>query len=160
MWSKPPNSAISAFERPLAGMAEGRMAEVVGERQRLGEVLVQPQRARDRPGDLRHLQRVGEARAVVVAFVHKKDLGLLLQPPEGGGMKNAVAVALEFGPRRAWRLIVRAGRGFVADSRHKARVVRRRSRCFRSPLAKRKVPQELTSTPPLHNYRTVGKDKR
>ena len=31
------------IERPLAGMAEGRMAEIVGERQRLGQILVEPQ---------------------------------------------------------------------------------------------------------------------
>ena len=37
--------AHGAIERPLAGMAERRMAEVVRERQRLGEILVQPEQA-------------------------------------------------------------------------------------------------------------------
>jgi hypothetical protein len=38
---------------------------------------------------------MGEARPVVVALVVDENLGLVLQPPEGGGMDDAVAVALE-----------------------------------------------------------------
>ena len=79
----------------LAGVAERRMAEVVRQRDRLGQILVQPQRPRQRPRDLRHLQRMGQPGAVVVALVRDEDLGLLLQPPEGGGMDDPVAVALE-----------------------------------------------------------------
>ena len=45
------------IELPLAGMAERRVAEVVRQRQRLGEVLVQAKLAGDRTGDLRHLDR-------------------------------------------------------------------------------------------------------
>src|SRR5262245_66566653 len=40
----------AAIERALAGMAERGMAEVVGERQRLGQVLDQSARARARAG--------------------------------------------------------------------------------------------------------------
>ena len=36
------------IERALAGMAERRVAEIMGERQRLGEVLVEPERAGER----------------------------------------------------------------------------------------------------------------
>ena len=64
-------------------MAEGRMTEVVGERQGLGEVFVELQRPRQGAGDLRHLERVGEPGAVVVALVVEEDLGLFLQPAEG-----------------------------------------------------------------------------
>ena len=48
VWSlceKPPYGSISAFERLLAGMAERRVAEIVRQRQRLGEILVEPERA-------------------------------------------------------------------------------------------------------------------
>ena len=82
-------------QRPLAGMAERRMAEIVGQRQRLGEILVEAQQAGDGAGDLRHLQGVGEARAVVVALVEHEHLRLVGEAPEGGGMHDAVAVALE-----------------------------------------------------------------
>ena len=82
-------------ELALAGMAEGRVAEVMGQRQRLGQVLVEAQRPGDRAGDLRHLDRVGEPRAVVIALVIDEDLGLVLQPPEGLAMDDPVAVAGE-----------------------------------------------------------------
>jgi hypothetical protein len=42
------------------------MPEVVREGDRFGEIFVEAQGAADRAGDLRHLQRVGQARAVVV----------------------------------------------------------------------------------------------
>src|SRR5271166_4492177 len=42
-------------QRLLPRMAERRVAQIVRQRQRLGQVLVQPQRAGDRAGDLRHL---------------------------------------------------------------------------------------------------------
>ena len=74
-------------------MAERRVAEIVGERQRLGQVLVEPQRAGDRAGDLRHLEGMGQARAEMVALVIDEDLGLVLQPAEGGRVDDAVAVA-------------------------------------------------------------------
>src|SRR5499427_1077337 len=38
----------AAIERALAGMAERGMAEVVGKRQRLGQILVEPERASER----------------------------------------------------------------------------------------------------------------
>jgi hypothetical protein len=64
--------AIASVERPLAGMAEGRMAEVVGERQRLGQVLVEAEGAGERAGDLRDLEGMGQAGAVVIALVKRR----------------------------------------------------------------------------------------
>src|SRR3546814_5665897 len=58
----------------------------------------------DRARVLRHLGRVGQPRAVVIALVVDEDLGLVLKPPEGAGMDDAVAVALKAGARRALRL--------------------------------------------------------
>ena len=69
-------------ERVLSGVAERRVAEVVGQRQRLGQVLVQPQFSGDRAGDLRHLDRMGQPRAVEVALVVDEHLGLVLQLAE------------------------------------------------------------------------------
>ena len=42
----------AVVERVLAGVAEGRVAEVVRQRQRLGEILVEAERAGERAGDL------------------------------------------------------------------------------------------------------------
>src|SRR3546814_18802924 len=67
-------------------MAEAGVAEVVGQRHRLGEILVEAEGAADRARDLRHLDRVGSPRAVVIALVVDEDLGLVLQPREGSGL--------------------------------------------------------------------------
>ena len=88
-------------ERALAGMPERRVAEVVGERQRLGQVLVEAERAGERAGDLGHFQRVGQPGAVVVALVEHEDLGLVLEAAEGGRMDDAVGIAPE--RRCGWR---------------------------------------------------------
>ena len=101
LWSKPPTCGEAAVERALAGMAERRMAEVVGKRQRLAQILVEPERARERAGDLRDFQRMGEPGAVVVAFVEDEHLGLVGKPAERGRMDDAVAVAAEIVARRA-----------------------------------------------------------
>jgi len=95
-------------QRVLARVAEGRVTEVVDQRNGLGEVLVAAQRPRQCAGDLRDFNRMGQAGSVVVALMGDEDLGLVLQPAEGGGVDDAVAVALEGGPRRAFGLRVEA----------------------------------------------------
>ena len=87
--------ARAAVQHVLADVAERRVAEVVPEPDRLREVLVQPQRPRDRARDLRRLQRVGEPRAVVVALGRHEHLRLVLEPPERLAVHDPVAVALE-----------------------------------------------------------------
>ena len=71
-----------AVERLLAGVPERRMAEVVAQPDRLGQVLVQPQRPRDRARDPAGLDRVREPRAVVVALGIDEHLRLVLEPSE------------------------------------------------------------------------------
>ena len=92
-------------ERVLAGVAEGRVAEVVAEPDRLGQVLVEAERAGDRAGDPAGLEGVGEAGAVVVAFGGDEDLRLVLEAAEGLGVDDPVAVALERGAQRAVGLL-------------------------------------------------------
>ena len=94
--------AQGRVERLLAGVAEGRVAEVVAEPDRLGQVLVEAERAGDGAGDPAGLERVGEPGAVVVALGRDEDLGLVLEPPEGLRVDDPVAVALE---RRAQRAV-------------------------------------------------------
>src|SRR4029453_6106588 len=64
----------------LAGVAEWRVAEVVAERDRLGQLFVEPQHLGDASRDLRHLERVRETRPVVIAGRREEDLCLVLQP--------------------------------------------------------------------------------
>ena len=54
------------------------MAQIVAERDGLGQVLIQAQCAGNCACDLRDLQRMGQAGAVVVAFRGQKDLCFLL----------------------------------------------------------------------------------
>ena len=94
----------AGVERVFAGMPERRVAEIVAERDRFGEVVVEPQRAGERARDLRHLDRVGQAGAEMIALVIDENLGLVREAAEGGRMDDAVAVALEFRARRRRRL--------------------------------------------------------
>ncbi len=95
-------------ERILAGVSERRVTKIVGKRQRLGEILVEPEHASDRAGDLRHLERMGEPRSVVVSLVVDEHLGLEFEAPKGGRMDDAVTIALKGGAGRARRLGVQA----------------------------------------------------
>ena len=75
------------------------MPAVVAEGDGLGERDVQPAGPGDGGGDLRHLERVGQPGALVV-LGEDEDLGLAGQAAEGGGVEDAVAVALEAGAPR------------------------------------------------------------
>ena len=88
-------------QRALPGVAEGSVAQVVAQGDRLGQVLVEHQRPGDRAGQARDLQGVGQAGAVMVALRLKEDLGLVLQAPEGFRVGDAVHVPLEAGADRA-----------------------------------------------------------
>jgi len=57
------------IERFLAGVAERRVAEVVGERDRLGQLGIETGARGRGAGDLTDLQRMGESGAEVVAFM-------------------------------------------------------------------------------------------
>ena len=88
------------LQHALAGMAERRVAEIVAERDRFGQLLVQPQHLRDAARDLRDLERVGQPRAVVIALGREEHLRLVLQPAERLAVDHAIAVALERRPDR------------------------------------------------------------
>ena len=92
----------------LAGMPERRVAEVVAERNRFGQLLVQPQHLGDRPRDLRDLEGVGQARAVVIAGRREEDLRLVLQPAERLAVDDAIAIALKRRADLVFRLLAQA----------------------------------------------------
>ena len=94
---EPAEGRHDLLQHIFARMAEGRVTKIVGERQRFREIFIKAQRTGEGAGNLAHLDRVGQAGAVVIAFVGHEDLGLVGQPAEGGGMDDPVAVALEFG---------------------------------------------------------------
>jgi len=83
------------FQRILARMAEGWMADVVREAQGLGQILVEPQRTRDSTPDLCHLDTVSQADAIMVAVRSDEHLRLVAQAAKRDRMNDAVTVALE-----------------------------------------------------------------
>src|SRR5262249_33565248 len=98
-------------------VAERRMADVVAERDRLDERLVQSQRPADRARDLRDLERVGHARAVVVAGAVDEDLRLVIEAAESAAGGGAVADGREVAAVRGWRLRVLAAAARARDQR-------------------------------------------
>ncbi len=85
-------------------MPERWMAEIVGERERLGQVLVDGKRACEAAGNLRDFEAVGQPRAVMIALVIDEDLGLVVEAAERGRMEDTVAVARVWRAGRARRL--------------------------------------------------------
>src|SRR5581483_11416678 len=111
--------AQELVERLLPCVPERRMAEVVAEPDRLREVLVQPQPARDAARDPGRLERVREPRAEVVALGIDEDLRLVAEPPERLRVHDPVAVALERRPQAALVLRMLAAARLVAPHRER-----------------------------------------
>ncbi len=95
--AKPAMLGHAAIERLLAQMTEGWMAEIVRQGDGFRQVLVEAKRARHGACDAGDLDGVGHPGAVMVAGGIEKDLGLVLQAPEGAAVDNAVAIPLERG---------------------------------------------------------------
>ena len=98
-------------QRFLAGMAERRVAQVMRQRHRLGQIFVHRQAARQAARQLRHFQRMGQPGAVIIALMLHKDLGLVLEAAEGDGMDDAVAVAAVAGAGGAFGFRDKSGPG-------------------------------------------------
>ena len=134
-------AALDDFvKRVLARVAKGRMPQVVAHGNGLGEVLVQPQRPRQRARHLRNLQCMCQARAVMIALRRKKHLRLALQAPEGLAVQNPVPVALEL---RAH--VVRRHGPFPAAALTRER--RERAERIALPLLKHRLDGHLRRLP-------------
>ena len=100
--------ADALVERLFPHVAERRVAHVVSEADRLGEILVQAQGPRDATSNGRRLERVRHARPEVVACGIDEDLRLAFQAAEGLRMEDPVAVALERRAQATLLLLARA----------------------------------------------------
>ena len=85
-------------------MAAGPVPAVVAERHGIGEGRIRPNPAGHGDGALRHLDGVGQPGALVVGGMHD-HLGLARQPPERGGVDDAVPVTFEAGAELAGLLL-------------------------------------------------------
>ena len=84
-------------QRPLTGVAEGSMSQVVSQRGSLSEILVKPQSPGHGTGDASHFQRVGHSGPVVVPLRLEEHLGLVLEPPERLAVDHSVNIPLKAG---------------------------------------------------------------
>ena len=90
---------------PLARVSERCMPEIMSESDCLGQVLVEPQRLRDRSGVLRYLQRMRHSCPVVIAVRHDEYLRFIFEAPERFAVQNPVAVPLKNRPQVILRLL-------------------------------------------------------
>jgi hypothetical protein len=91
-------------EHFLPGMTERRMAEVVSQRDRLGQVLVETEGAGNGPADGGHLDGVGQAGPVMVSGTVEEDLGLSVETAKGGAVDDAIPVPLIAGAEEMFLL--------------------------------------------------------
>ena len=108
-------TGVDRVECALSGVAEGRVAEIVPEADGLGEILVELERAGNRARETRDLERVRQARAVVVALGTQKHLRLVLEAAERFRVRDAVDVALEARAHLTRRLRCRTPGGLHAQ---------------------------------------------
>ena len=72
----------SLVKRRLSGVAERRVPEIMSKCDRFGQILVESERPRDGPRNLRDLERMRQPSTVVVTLRRDKYLRLVAQPPE------------------------------------------------------------------------------
>ena len=75
--------AEAQVELLFSGVAEGRMADVVDERERFGEIGVEAESGGDGAGDLRNFEGVSEAVAKMVGEAGGEDLRFRFEAAEG-----------------------------------------------------------------------------
>jgi len=80
----------------LAGVAEGRMPDVMDESESFGKIRVEAERGGNRASDLRNFQSMREPIAKMIGVADGEDLRLGFEAAEGARMNDAVAVPRVF----------------------------------------------------------------
>jgi hypothetical protein len=80
------------------------MANIVTQADCFDEVFVEPQRATDGAGDLRHFERVGQSSPIVIAEWRNEYLCFVFEPAKGFGVEDPIAIALEARAHRRFGL--------------------------------------------------------
>ena len=101
-------------ESVFDGMAKGRMTEISGEGDGLGEVFVEAEGAAKGAGEGGDLDGMGEASTDVVAGAVEWDLSLVFEATKSGAVNDAFAVSLEFGAKVVRFFGVFAAEAFAA----------------------------------------------
>ena len=103
-------------KRPLSGVAERRMTEIVSEGDSFGQALVERKTDGNGARNLCNLKRMSKACAVMVAVRREEDLRFMLETAERAAMNNPVAVALKGGSDRAFLLRAFSAPGVCAKA--------------------------------------------
>jgi hypothetical protein len=85
--------AHAQVELFFSGVAEGRVTNIVDQREGFGEIGIELQSAGDGAGDLRDFECVSEAIAKMIGVTRGEDLRLGFQSAKGAGMDYAIAIA-------------------------------------------------------------------
>jgi hypothetical protein len=99
----------------LSRVAERSVPQVVAQGDGFGQILVQRQGFGHSPGNLGHLQGVGEAGAVMISPGDQKHLSLVLEAAERFRMENPVPVVLKSRADTAFRLGDRSPAGLGTE---------------------------------------------
>src|SRR6266478_407811 len=91
-FAKAPHQAVQFL---FPGVPEGRMANVVSQCERFGQVFVDPDHAGDSPRNLRNFDGVSEAVAEVIRYSRREHLRLVLKPSKSPRVHDTVTIALK-----------------------------------------------------------------
>src|SRR2546427_10444410 len=78
----------------LPGMAERWMPQVVSQGDRFRQIFIEAQLASNGTADLGDLQRMRQARAVVIVRLSDEDLRLVHEPAKCGRVDDPIPIAL------------------------------------------------------------------
>ena len=79
----------------FARMPKGRVAQIMGQRNSLGQFLVQSQCIGQCARNLGHLNRMGQTRAKIIPFVFDEHLGFMFQTSKGRGVDDPIAIPMK-----------------------------------------------------------------
>jgi len=91
---EPPMLFHEPTQDGLAFVAERGMPQIVRERDRLGQVLIELERTRNVPRDTGHFHSMGEASAEMVAGAVEEDLGFVFEAPKGSRVDDTITIPL------------------------------------------------------------------
>ena len=82
------------IQRILTRMAKGCMPQIMSQSNGLRQLLVEPQRFGNRPGNLGNLQGMGQSCPVMIPHRGQKHLGFMLQAAKCLTMQNPIPIPL------------------------------------------------------------------
>lgn len=107
-----------AIQRLLAGVAKGRMSDVMNQRQGLDQLFIQFKGRGSSASDLSHFNRMGESAAEMIGIAVSEYLCFACQAAKGSGVNDSITITLKWGAIgvRIFRILACSQRiGRIAD---------------------------------------------